>query len=480
MTFDTLNHAVAHLEKGGELVRIQEPVDPFLEITEITDRVVKAGGPALLFEQPKGHTIPVLTNLYGSLERVKTLFGVSSLDELGGVLAGLFQMEPPRGFFDKLKMLPKLKGLSDLFPKSVKEAPCQEVVHTEGFDLKQLPVLTCWPEDGGPFITLPVVVTRDPDSGKRNIGMYRMQVFDGQTTGMHWHIHKGGAAHYREAARRNEPLPVAVALGPDPVTTYAASAPLPEGMDEFLLAGLLRQKPVKLVKCITCDLQVPAESQFVLEGFVAPGEVRREGPFGDHTGYYSPADDYPVFHLTALTHRKNPIYPATLVGYPPMEDQFLGKITERLFLPLLQQQLPEIRDMHLPVEGVFHNLCFVSIHKRYPGHAQKIMHALWGLGQMMFAKMIFVFDADVDVQDTAQVLFHLGANVDPHRDLTLVKGPVDTLDHAAAMPHIGYKMGLDCTEKWPEEGYTRTWPKKIKMRQAVKNRVDRLWERLPL
>ncbi len=480
MAFENLNEAVLHLEKSGDLVRIVEPIDPFLEIAEITDRVVKSKGPALFFEHPKGHSLPVLTNLYGSLDRVKALFNVASLDDLGQTLMALFQVEPPRGFFDKLKMLPRLKGISDCFPKAVRDAPCQEVVRTEGIDLNALPVLTCWPKDGGPFITLPVVVTRDPATGKRNVGMYRMQVFDGKTTGMHWHIHKGGAAHFRQASAKKEPLPVAVAIGPDPITTYTASAPLPEGVDEFLLAGLLRQKPVKLVKCITCDLEVPAESQFVLEGFVNPGELRREGPFGDHTGFYSPADDYPVFHVTAITQRSLPLYPATLVGYPPMEDRFLAKITERLFLPLLQQQLPEIVDMNLPPEGVFHNLCFVSIDKRYPGHAQKIMHALWGLGQMMFAKMIFVFDRGVDVQDVSQVLFHLGANVDPQRDLCVVKGPVDALDHAASAPHLGFKVGFDCTEKWAEEGYTRVWPEKIRMSETVKMRVDRLWEKLPL
>jgi len=297
---------------------------------------------------------------------------------------------------------------------------------------------------------------------------------------MHWHLHKGAAAHYRQAARVGAPLPVAVALGPDPISTYAATAPLPDGIDEFMLAGFLRQKPVKLIRCLTCDLEVPAESQFVLEGYVQPGETRREGPFGDHTGYYSPADDYPVFHVTALTRRAQPVYPATIVGRPPMEDGLLGKVTERLFLPLIKQQLPEIVDMNLPVEGVFHNLCFVAIDKRYPGHAQKIMHALWGLGQMMFTKMIFVFDAGVNVQELGEVLFHLGGNVDPLRDLTVVKGPVDVLDHAAVQPNIGGKAGFDCTRKWPGEGYDRGWPELISMSEAVRTRIDLLWERLGL
>jgi 4-hydroxy-3-polyprenylbenzoate decarboxylase len=316
-------------------------------------------------------------------------------------------------------------------------------------------------------------------TGKRNVGMYRMQVFDGQTAGMHWHIHKGGAAHFREADSW-QPFPVAVALGPDPITTYCATAPLPEGLDEFVLAGFLRNKPVALVKCVTCDLEVPAESQFILEGYVQPGEFRREGPFGDHTGFYSPADDYPVFHLTAITRRKDPVYQATIVGYPPMEDAWLGKLTERLFLPLIRQQLPEIVDMNLPVEGCFHNLCFVSIDKRYPGHAHKIMHAIWGLGQMMFTKMICVFDKEVDVQNLKEVLFYLGNHLDPMRDTVIVKGPVDALDHAADLAHLGGKLGMDCTRTWPEEGYGREWPERITMDPAVKSRVDALWQRLGL
>jgi len=307
--------------------------------------------------------------------------------------------------------------------------------------------------------------------------MYRIQVFDGSTAGMHWHIHKGGAAQFRKA---REKLPVAVALGPDPITTYAATAPLPDNIDELMLAGFLRRRPVEVVKCVTSDLEVPAQAQFVLEGYVIPGETRIEGPFGDHTGYYSPADEYPVFHVEAITRRKSPIYQATIVGPPPMEDAFLGKVTERLFLPLIKSQLPEIVDVNLPVEGVFHNLCFVSIDKRYPGHAHKVMHALWGLGQMMFTKMIMVFDSEVDVQDIGQVLFHLGANVDPTRDLCLVRGPVDVLDHASSLPNLGGKLGFDCTRKWPEEGYAREWPRIAKMSSEVKARVDGVWDKLNL
>jgi 4-hydroxy-3-polyprenylbenzoate decarboxylase len=446
-------------------------------MTEVIDRVVKRGGPALLFESPAGYAYPVLTNLFGSLDRVREIFEITELEDLGKRFEEFLNIHPPKGLWEKLKLLPKLKDLADIFPKTVKDAPCREVVQTEGFDLGELPVLTTWPGDAGPFITLPVVITRNPKTGRRNVGMYRMQVYNGRTTGMHWHIHKGAATHYRHASDK---MPVAVALGPDPITTYTATAPLPEDMDELLLSGFLRRKPVELIKCVTCDLEVPAESQFILEGYVTPGETRVEGPFGDHTGFYSPADPYPVFHLTAITRRKNPIYPATIVGIPPMEDAFLGKITERLFLPLIKKQLPEIVDMNLPVEGVFHNLCFVAIDKSYPGQAHKVMHALWGLGQMMFTKMIFVFDRDVNVQDLGQALFHLGANLDPARDLCIVKGPLDVLDHASSLPHLGAKIGFDCTRKGPQEGYTRDWPELIEMDAEVKAKIDLLWPKLKL
>ncbi len=478
MAFDDLQSLIAFLDQKGHLARITESLSPNLEITEVTDRSVKQGGPALLFENPTGYDFPVLTNAFASWERINWIFDIDEIDEIGARFAQFMDLEPPKKFVDKLKLLPKLKDLASIFPKTVKSAPCQEMIQTEGFDLGEIPVLTCWPDDGGPFITLPVVVTKHPLTGKRNVGMYRIQVFDGQTAGMHWHIHKGGAAHYRAA--EGERMPVAVAIGPDPITTYCATAPLPPDIDEFILAGFLRRKPVELVKCVTCDLEVPAASQFVLEGYVVPGETRIEGPFGDHTGYYSPADHYPVFHLTAITRRKEPIYPATIVGLPPMEDKWLGKVTERLFLPLLKSQLPELVDMNLLVEGCFHNLVFVSIDKRYPGHAQKVMHALWGMGQMMFSKMIFVFDKDVDVQDLGQVMFHLGGNVDPERDVTIVKGPVDALDHAAPRPHLGTKMGVDCTAKWPEEGYGRGWPELIEMDAEVKARIDKIWAKLGL
>ena len=479
MAFDDLQKAIAFFEKKDRLVRISEPIDPNLEITEISDRVVKAAGPALLFDKPTGYDIPVLTNLYGTRDRVETIFGLEDLDQIGRRLTELLDLEPPRGWLDKLKLLPKLKDAAALFPKKVTDAPCQEVVKTDAADLTELPVLTCWPGDGGPFITLPVVITNHPVTGKRNVGMYRVQVFDAKTAGMHWHIHKGGADHYRQV-NDGRPFPVAVALGPDPITTYCATAPVPDGIDEMIFSGFLRRKPVEMVKCVTCDLEVPAQSQIVLEGYVQPGELRTEGPFGDHTGFYSPADQYPVFHLEAITMRREPVYPATIVGYPPMEDEWLGKLTERLFLPLMRQQLPEIVDLNLPTVGCFHNLVFVSIDKRYPGHARKIMHALWGLGQMMFSKMIFVFDKEVDVQDLNQVLFYLGANTDPARDTAVVSGPMDALEHASPLPHLGGKIGFDCTRKWASEGYNRDWPDLIKMDDRVVAKIDGLWSKLGL
>jgi len=480
MGYRNLQEFINRLEQAGELVRIKEPVSPHLEITEITDRVCKQGGPALLFEEAAPYGMPVLMNAFGSLKRMRLALEVESLDDIAGELLSFLEAEADT-LMKKLKLLPKLARLGRMFPKVVSRAPCQEVVYQgEDVDLGQFPVLTCWPGDGGPFITLPVVITLHPETGRRNVGMYRLQVYDARTTGMHWHAHKGGAQHYRVAEARGEPLPVAVALGPDPAVTYAATAPLPEDIDEILFAGFLRGEPVELVPCITQPLAVPAESQIVLEGFVAPRERRREGPFGDHTGYYSLADDYPVLHLTAITRRREAVYPATIVGRPPMEDCFMAKATERIFLPLIQRQLPEIVDLNLPVEGVFHNLAFVSIDKRYPGHARKVMHALWGLGQMMFTKIILVFDKEVDVQDLSQVLWRLGNNVDPKRDTVITEGPVDALDHAAPLPHYGSKMGIDATRKWREEGFTRPWPEVIVMSPEVKDKVDELWPRLGL
>ena len=480
MGYRSLQEFIARLEQAGELVRLKEPVSPYLEITEITDRVCKGGGPALLFEEVAGYGMPVLMNAFGSMKRMCLALEVESLDDIAVELLSFMEAEA-NTLMKKLKLLPKLARLGRMFPKEVSRAPCQEVVFSgEQVDLGQFPVLTCWPEDGGPFIALPAVFTHHPETGRRNVGMYRLQVYDGQTTGMHWHAHKGGAQHYRVAEARGEALPVAVAIGADPAVTYAATAPLPEDIDEILFAGFLRGEPVKMVPCVSQPLKVPSESQIVLEGFVAPGERRREGPFGDHTGYYSLADDYPVFHLTALTRRRQPVYPATIVGRPPMEDCFMAKATERIFFPLMQKTLPEMVDLNLPVEGVFHNLAFVSIDKRYPGHARKVMHALWGLGQMMFTKIIVVFDKEVDVQDLSQVLWRLGNNVDPKRDVVFSEGPVDALDHAAPLPGYGSKMGIDATRKWPEEGFTRPWPRVIDMDPEIKRKVDELWPRLGL
>jgi 4-hydroxy-3-polyprenylbenzoate decarboxylase len=479
MAFKDLNQFIELLEKEGELKRVYQPVSPILEITEITDRVSKKGGPALLFEKVEGHRFPVITNLFGSEKRMKLCLGGRSPDEVGKELNAFLEMEPPDTFWKKIKALPDLLQVSKFFPKKVEKASCQEVVLKDP-DLSLLPALKCWPEDGGRFITFPTVITKDPETGKRNVGMYRLQVFDSKTLGVHWHPQKGGAHHFRVAERRRERLEIAVALGPDPVTLYSATAPLPEGVDELVFAGFLRGEPVELIRCLTTSVEVPASSQFVIEGYVELGERRMEGPFGDHTGFYSLPDLYPVMHVTALTHRKDPIYPATIVGIPPMEDALLGRATERIFLPLIKMQLPEVVDIHMPAEGVFHNLVFVSIDKRYPGHARKIGHALWGMGQMMFAKMIVIFDSDVDVQNLSECLWVLGANIDPKRDVFFSEGPVDALDHASDLPHYGSKMGIDATQKWPEEGFGRPWPERIEMDQAVKKKVDRLWTSLGL
>ncbi len=479
IAYKDLQHFIQTLEAEGELLRIKDPVSPKLEITEITDRVSKAYGPALLFENVSGYRYPVITNAFGSERRMCLALGVESLESLAEEITTFIEVEAPDSIVKKLKLVPKIKRLANSLPRIVKKAPCQEIVlKGEEVDLDQLPILHCWPEDGGPFITLPVVITKHPETGKRNVGMYRMQVFDKRTTGMHWHTHKGGAQHYRVAEARGERLPVAVAIGPDPAVTYAATAPLPDDLDEFIFAGFLRGEPVELVRCQTVDLEVPANSQFVLEGYVEPGERRLEGPFGDHTGYYSLPDYYPVFHVTCLTMRKKAIYPATIVGRPPQEDCYMAKATERLFLPLIKRTLPEIVDMNLPIEGVFHNLAFVSIDKRYPGHARKVACALWGLGQMMFTKIIVIFDREVNVQDLSECLWRMTNNIDPRRDIFFVDGPVDALDHAAPHLHYGSKMAIDATRKWPEEGFLRDWPAVIEMDEATRQKVEPIWQKI--
>ncbi|MBO8159085.1 menaquinone biosynthesis decarboxylase [Thermosyntropha sp.] len=476
MAYQDLREFISVLEKEGELKRIKVEVDSELEITEITDRVSKAYGPALLFENVKGYNMPVLINAFGSVKRMSMALGVKSLDDIAQEVTDLLEIKDnvPRSMWDKVKMLPKLAELSSFMPKIVKKAPCQEVVDYEP-SLDILPILKCWPKDAGKFITLPQVYTRDPETGKRNVGMYRMQVYDSQTTGMHWHMHHDGAENYRKNCKLGRATEVAVALGGDPVITYAATAPLPKDIDELIFAGFLRKKSVELVKCKTVDLEVPADAEIVIEGYVNPGETRVEGPFGDHTGYYSLAGEFPVFHVQCITYRRDAIYPATIVGKPPQEDCYMALATERIFLPLLKFQLPEIVDMHLPMEGVFHNCVLVSIKKSYPGHARKVMNALWGMGQMMFAKFIIVVDEDVNVQNVSEVMWKVFNNVDPRRDTVIVDGPLEVLDHSAPLPLYGAKMGIDATRKWRSEGHLREWPEDIKMSPEIKELVDKRW-----
>jgi 4-hydroxy-3-polyprenylbenzoate decarboxylase len=477
--FKDLNAFIAALEQERELARIGEPVSPDLEICAVADRVSKSpgGGPGLVFERPTGYDVPVALNLFGSMKRICMALGVKHLDELAGEIDDLTTPKVPAGMLEAVKMLPTLNRLRDLMPKTVSSAPCQEVVSREG-SLDQFPILKCWPEDGGRYITLPLVFTKDPETGARNIGTYRMQVFDGRSTGMHWQQHKGGAQHYRVAERLKKRMSVSVALGPDPALAYSATAPMPEGLDELMLAGFLRRERVELVKCVTNDLEVPANAQIILEGYVEPGERRREGPFGDHTGFYSHPDDYPVFHVTCITHRKNPVYLTTVVGIPPMEDYYLGMASERIFLPLIRKTLPEIVDMHFPAAGIFHNLVVVSIDKRYPGHARKIMNAFWGLGQLMFSKTIIVVDKDVDVQNEAEVAWIVGTHYDPQRDIQFTRGPMDDLEDASDLPAFGSKVGIDATRKWASEGFTRTWPKRISTTPAAAQRADALWTKI--
>ena len=489
MAHDNLRDFIRALEKKKELKRIPFEVDPKLEITEFADRSVKSGGPALLFEKPKGSTVPVLINAFASMRRMEIALEVDSVEEIAARIIEYLEMRVPEGLIGKLKMLPKLAEMGSFFPKIVSKGDCQEVIKTEGFSLYDYPVLTCWPEDGGPFITLPMVFSRNPDTGKRNCGMYRLQIYDERTTGMHWQTHKQGAEHYRRfsatdkapgAEGKSERMEVAVAIGSDPATMYSAILPLPPDLDEMMIAGFLRGSPVEMVKCQTVDLEVPANAEIVLEGYVVRGELRTEGPFGDHTGFYSLADDYPVFHVTCVTQRKDPVYATTIVGPPPMEDFYMGKAIERIFLPLMRMQLPEIRDVCMPAEGIFHNLMLVSIRKSYPGHARKVMNAIWGLGQAMFTKCIVVLDEDVDVQDVREVAWRALNNIDPERDIQFTVGPIDSLDHSSRLINYGSKMGVDATRKWPGEGFTRPWPNVIRMSSEVKSRVDELWKRAGL
>jgi 4-hydroxy-3-polyprenylbenzoate decarboxylase len=475
MAYKDLRDFLNLLETKGLLKRITAEVDPVLEIAEINDRIVKSDGPALLFENPKNSRFPALVNAFGSFERMKLALGVDNLDDIGTRILEFLAPEIPTNFMQKIKALPKLKKLVDFIPRVIKSGPCKEVIIKDYPSLDIFPILKTWPEDGGRFITLPMVFTKDPVNGDRNCGMYRMHVYDSRTTGMHWHVHKDGARHYRKAEGLGKRLELAVAIGSDPAVMYSSTAPLPEGIDEMLFAGFLRNSTVELVKCETVDVEVPANSEIVLEGYCEPGERRVEGPFGDHTGYYSLSDEYPVFHITCITHKKDAIYPATIVGKPPMEDCFIGKATERIFLPLLKKQLPEIIDMNLPLEGVFHNIAVISIDKRYPGHAKKVMYALWGMGQMSFTKAIVVVDKQVDVQNLSEVVWRMGNNVDPKRDTVIVEGPLDVLEHASDIPAYGGKIGIDATKKWTSEGFTRNWPDEIVMSEDIKRLVTERW-----
>src|SRR6478672_11180933 len=467
-----LREWIALLEREGELVRIAAEVDPRLEVTEIVDRTVKAGGPALLFEHPRGSVHPLLVNQFGTERRMCMAFGVDRLDDIAARLADVLEMQPPEGLAAKVRGLKTLKSIADSRPKTVRRGASQEVVlRGEDVDLGLLPVQTAWPGDAGPFITLPAVVTRDPRDGRRNVGMYRMQVLGPRSTAMHWLIHKDGRADYLFTEGR---MVVAVALGLDPVTAYSASAPLPKHIDELMVAGFLRGEPVQVVKGVTVDLDVPADAEIVLEGYIDKDDLTDEGPFGDHTGYYTPAEKFPVFNVTAITMRNDAIYPSIVVGKPPQEDAWLGKATERIFLPAVKMTVPEIVDYDLPVAGAFHNLCIVSIKKAFPGHARKVMHAIWGLGMLSLTKGVVVVDEHVDVHDYQQVMFYVGANVDPKRDIVVTEGPLDHLDHAPTLQFIGGKIGIDATAKGPLEG-TREWPPEIEMSDEIRELVDRRW-----
>ena len=525
MAYESLRDWIAALTKAGELKRITAEVSPILEMAEIADRASKvgkgtdrAGGPALLFENITGYKgAQVLMNQFGSERRMRLALEVDSLDDIARRIETLLRPTIPTGIMDKLKLLPMLNEVGGFFPKTIdaKKAPCKEVIrYGDDIDILKFPILQTWPQDGGRFITLPCVTTRDPKSGKRNLGMYRMQVYDGQTTGMHWQRQKVAAEHARDHLRSTasdiagqvelmaltaggttsappdsvpqlvatriagERMEVAVAIGTDPAVTFSAIVPAPPEIEEYLIAGFLRQQAVELVKCETVDLEVPAHAEIILEGFVELGELRSEGPFGDHTGFYTMQDDYPVFHVTCITHRINPIYAATVVGKPPMEDAWMGKAVERIFLPLMKLTLPEIVDINLPAEGVFHNLMIVSIRKSYAGHARKVMNGIWSMGQAMFTKCVIVLDEDCDVQDLAEVTLRVTNNIDPERDIQFTLGPVDSLDHASRLPNFGSKMGIDATRKWPAEGFTRPWPQMLTMPPDVKYKIDKLWRSL--
>jgi len=478
MPYEDLREFIERLEAENELARIKHEVSPILEMTEIADRVVKGDGKALLFEKPKGYDIPVLMNAFGTERRMKMALEVERFEEIGERLLDILRFKP-ESLFDGLKGLGKIKELTTFIPKKVKKGACKEVI-MEKPNLLKFPILKCWPKDGGRFITLPIVITKDPETQELNVGMYRMQVFDEKTTGMHWQIHKHGALHYKKLKEMGKDrLEVAVAIGVDPAILYSATAPLPENFNEFTFAGFIRKERVKLVECETVDLLVPANAEIVLEGYVKVDELKPEGPFGDHTGYYTPVEPYPVFHITCITHRENPIYHATVVGKPPMEDAWLGKATERIFLPIIRFMHPEIVDINLPVEGCFHNLAIVSIRKRYPGHAKKVMFALWSMGMLSLTKIVIVVDDDVNVHDMREVIWAVTTRFDPAKDVIIIPDcPIDSLDHATYKPNLGGKLGIDATKKWKEEGYEREWPEVVEMDKDVKAKVDAIWDEL--
>jgi 4-hydroxy-3-polyprenylbenzoate decarboxylase len=527
LAYDDLRDWIKALDRAGELKRIRIEADPLLEIAEITDRVSKStskdgvvGGKALLFENLKSYPgSQLLINQFGSARRMRLALDVDEFDQISDRIRAFMDVKSPQGFLDKVKMLPMLAEMGKFFPKTVPTGPCKDVIKRDNFSLLEFPILQCWPQDGGRFITLPCVITRDPKTGKRNVGMYRMQIYDERTTGMHWQRQKVAAEHYRDhlrtassttegaprqpsfglsgksaavdimarssggsmlasGARPTGKMEVAVAIGTDPALTFSAIVPAPPDVEEYIVAGFLRQKPIELVKCETVDLEVPANAEIILEGYVNLDELRTEGPFGDHTGFYSLEDEYPVFHVTCVTHRKNPIYATTIVGKPPQEDAWMGKAVERIFLPLMKLTIPELVDVNLPIEGVFHNLMLVSIRKSYPGQARKVMNAIWSLGQAMFTKCIIVVDEDVDVQDIGDVTLKVLNNIDPERDIQFTMGPVDSLDHAARLANYGSKMGIDATRKWSTEGFTRPWPDEITMDPKIRAQVDAKWKSL--
>ncbi len=471
-----LREWVRRLGAAGELVEVHAQVDPYLEITEIADRVMKAGGPALLFRNVTGSDLPVLINQFGSERRMSMALGGGDLDSIAARIAEIAEMQPPQGLADAFRALGTLKDLASLRTKSVRSGPCQEVVlRGDDVDLDRLPILTCWPDDGGPFVTLPLVFSHNPRTGVRNCGMYRVQKVDRQTCIMHWQVHKDGRQHLLDSEGR---IPVAVAIGTDPAVTYSATAPLPPAIDEMMFAGFLRGERVEMVRAVTQDIEVPANAEVVLEGYVDANDIRDEGPFGDHTGFYTPVDQYPAFHVTALTMRRDAIYSTTIVGMPPMEDFWLGKATERLFLPLIRMMVPDLVDMNLPLEGVFHNCAIVSVKKRYPGHAKTLINAVWGLGLLSLTRCVIVVDAAIDVHDVSQVAFRALSNVDARRDVLVVDGPVDALDHAAPYAAYGAKIGFDATAKWEGEGHVRPWPDEIRMSDEVRESVSARWAEL--